>query len=127
MQFNRIISKTKLKERIHRKTNPNLAAAISSVSKNPAWMKLAKLISMSTKKHASINLSDIDKQASIGDTILIVGKVLSVGEITKKIKICSFGISNEALEKLKKTKSEWISIADEIKKNPKAEGIKIIR
>ena len=58
---------------------------------------------------------------------MIVGKVLSIGEITKKIKICSFGISNEALEKLKKTKSEWISIADEIKKNPKAEGIKIIR
>ena len=78
MQFNRIISKTKLKERIHRKTNPSLASAISSVSKNHAWMKLAKLISMSTKKHASINLSDIDKQASIGDTFLIVGKVLSI-------------------------------------------------
>jgi len=124
---NHALSKTKLKIRMHKKTNPKLAAAIFLVLKNPAWNKYAKLLSQSTRNHSSINLEEIDKQTSLGDTILVPGKVLSLGEITKKIKICSFGISNEALERLKKTRSEWSSIVDEIKKNPKAEGLKIIK
>ena len=70
---------------------------------------------------------EIDKQTSMGDTVLVPGKVLSLGEITKKIRVCSFGISQEALEKLKKTRSEWVNILDEIKRNPKAEALKIIK
>lgn len=72
-------------------------------------------------------MDDIDKQTSMGDIVLVPGRVLAMGEITKKIRICSFGISKEALERLNKTRSQWVSILDEIKKNPKAEGIKIIK
>ena len=125
-QLNKM-SKTTLKARIHSKTNPKVAAAIFLAMKSPAWMKFAKLLSQSTRKHSSVNLREIDKQTSMGDTILVPGRVLSVGEITKKIRICSFGISKEALERLTKTRSEWISILDEIKKNPKAEGFKVIK
>jgi len=121
------ISKTRLKRRVHQKTNPKVAAAIYLAYKNPSWMKLAKLLSQSTRKHSSVNLMEIDKQTSLGDSVLVPGKVLSLGEVTKKIKICSFGISKEALEKLKKTKSEWVNITDEIKRNPKAEALKIIK
>lgn len=123
----RQISKTKLKRRVHKKTNPKLAAAIYLAYKNSAWMKFAKLLSQSTKKHSSVNLSEIDKQTSMGDSVLVPGKVLSLGEVTKKIRVCSFGISKEALEKLKKTRSEWVNILDEIKRNPKAEALKIIK
>jgi large subunit ribosomal protein L18e len=121
------ISRTKLKIRIHRKTDPRLAAVIFLASKNKAWFKFAKLFSQATRQHAVANLSAIDKQTSMGDTILIPGRVLSVGEITKKIRVASFGISKEARERLNKTRSEWIHILDEMKKNPKAEGIKLIK
>jgi large subunit ribosomal protein L18e len=126
-KISRQISRTKLKVRVHRKTSPRLSAAIFLATKSPAWLKLAKLLSQSTRNQSSVNLEDIDSQISMGDTVLVPGRVLSVGEITKKVKICSFGISKEAAEKLKKTKSEWVHILDEIKKNPKAEGIKIIK
>ena len=122
-----VISKTSLKARVHKKTNPRVASAIFLATKNPKWLKLAKLLSQSTRKHSSINLEQIDKQTSLGDTVLVPGKVLAVGEITKKVKSCSFGISKEALERLTKTRSEWINILDEIKKNPNAEGLKIIK
>lgn len=121
-----VLSRTKLKIRSRKKTSPELAATISLALKTSAWVKYVKLLSQPTKKHSSINLKKIDKQTSMGDTVLIPGRVLSSGEITKKIRICSFGISKEALENLSKTKSEWATILDEIKKNPKAEGIKII-
>jgi len=126
-KMQRAMSKTTLKERMHKKTNPRLAAAIYLALKTPAWLKLAKLLSQSTKKQSSVNLGEIDKQTSMGDSVLVPGRVLGVGEITKKIRICSFGISKEALERLSKTKSEWVYILDEIKKNPRADGLKIIK
>jgi len=121
------MSKTELKKRQRRKTNPQLAAAVYWATKNPAWIKFAKLLSQSTKLQSAINLKEIDEKTKLGDLVLIPGRVLSVGEITKKIRICSFGISNQAKEKLTKTHSEWINILDEIKRNPKAEGFKIIK
>jgi ribosomal protein L18E len=121
------ISRTQLKERIHKKTNPQVAAAIFLAAKSPSWAKLSKLLSQSTRKQSAVNLKEIDSQAKMGDTIFVPGRVLSVGEITKKIRICSFGISKEAREKLTKTRSEWVSILDEIKKNAKAESLKVIK
>ena len=122
-----ILSRTKLKVRIRKKTKPELAAALALAIKNPNWSKLVKVISMSTRKHASVNLNKIDKQATTGDSLIVIGKVLSVGEITKKVRIISFSISEPAKEKLKKTKSDWVSVLDEIKANPKAEGLKFIK
>ena len=121
------ISKTRLKPRIRRKTKPETSKAIFLAMKNPNWMKYAKILSESTRKHASVNLEEIDKSAKLGDSILVVGKVLSMGDITKKVRIISFSISESAREKLKKTKSDWVSILEEVKANPKAEGLKIIK
>ncbi len=120
-------SKTKIKKHLGRKNNPELIETIRETLKNPNWNDIAKILSGSTRRQSSINLFEIDKQTTEGDTVLILGKVLSQGEIAKKIRICALSISKSARDKLKKTKSEFVSILDEIKKNPKAEGIKILR
>lgn len=121
------LSNTKLKFRIKRKTNPAVVEAIMLAKKNKAWNKLAKILSGSARKYSSVNLSDIDKESKAGDTIIVPGKVLALGELTKKVKICSLSLSNSAKEKLKASKSEFSSIADEIKRNTKAEGVKILQ
>ncbi|MBX4212122.1 50S ribosomal protein L18e [Candidatus Pacearchaeota archaeon] len=122
-----MISRTMIKARMHRKTNPSLAETILMAHKNKGWNEVAKLISTSTRNHSSVNLSDIDKNTKEGDTVIIPGKVLGSGNLTKKVRICSLAISESAKEKLKETKSEYVSIAEEIKINSKAQGIKIIR
>jgi len=121
------MSKTKIKFRAKKKTNNILVETISAARKNPNWRVLAKVLSGSTRKYSSTNLSAIDKATKAGDTIVVLGKVLSQGELTKKVKICSLSISEKAQEKLKETKSEIVSILEEIIKNPKAEGIKILK
>ena len=121
------ISKTRLKERARKKTNPEIAATILLASKTPSWLKYAKLLSAPTRKHVSVNLDEIDKHAKTADTILVPGKILSLGNITKKIRVCSFSISKAAKGKLKETKSDWLPIIKEIKENSRAEGIKIIQ
>ena len=121
----RIVSNTHIKEKARRKTNLVLVETIKLAMKNTAWLKLAHVLSGPTKKQVSLNLSQIDANAKTGDTIVIPGKVLSQGELTKKIRICALSFSSSAIEKMKKTKSEAATILDEIKKNPKADGIKV--
>ena len=121
-----MISKTKLKIRTRRKTAPELVETIRLAYKNPAWLKIAKILSGPTRAQSAKNLSEIDSQSSIGDTILIPGKILSKGELTKKLILSALSISAQAKEKLKTTKSEFIHLIEEIKKNKKAEGVKIL-
>lgn len=122
-----MISRTKLKLRIGKKSNPALAATIAVAMNNKAWVKVAQFLSSGSRNQDSVNLSQIDAETKTGDTIVVLGKVLSSGDITKKLRIVALSISDSAKEKLKKTKSEFATIAEEIKINPKAEGIKVIR
>ncbi|MBU0466649.1 MAG: 50S ribosomal protein L18e [Nanoarchaeota archaeon] len=121
------LSKTKLKSRTKKKTNPVLVETLNAAIKNPSWKEVSKLLSTPTRRYSSVNLFEIDKQTKAGDTVIIPGKVLSKGEMTKKVRICALSISEKAKEKLKPTKSEIVSILEEITKNKKAEGIKIIK
>lgn len=123
----RTISNTKIKIRSERKTNPFLRETILAARKNLKWNNVARLLSGSTKNQTKLNLFEIDKETKAGDTVIIVGKVLSKGELTKKLRICALSVSEKAHEKVKAQKSELVSIMEEIIKNPKAEGIKILR
>ena len=116
-----------IKKKIGRKTNISLSSALTSARKNNSWVKLAHVLSGSTRMQLSVNLEQIDKQAKAGDIILVPGKILGSGNITKKLRICALGISSSAREKLRATKSEFITIEQEMKDNPKGEGIKVIR
>lgn len=122
-----MITKTKIGKRLVRKSNPEIAQAILLAKQNKAWFEVAKVLSGPTKRYSSINLDDLEKQSKAGDVVIVPGKVLGIGELSKKIKICSLGLSESAQEKIKASKSETSSILEEIKKNPKAEGVKLIR
>ena len=123
----RKISERKLKERTRKKTNPLVVETINAAAKNKSWYGVRRILSASTRKLPSVNLFEIDKETTEGDTVDVPGKVLSKGEIGKRVRVCALSFSESAREKLKESKSEVVSILEEIKKNPKAEGIKIIK
>lgn len=122
-----MISRTKIKARVRNKSNPDIADTIRAALKQKAWNKVAFMLSGATRTYSSINLKQIDAKVSAGDTVVIPGKVLATGNLTKKVRICALSLSPSAKDKLKESKSEFAHIAEEIKLNPKAEGIKIIR
>lgn len=122
-----MISKTKIKGRTKAKSNDDLQETIRLALKNKAWFKLAQILSASTRQYSSVNLGQIDKVSKQGEIIVVPGKVLSSGSLTKKVRIASLGISAEAKDKLKETKSEYVYLAKEIQSNVKAEGVRVIR
>ena len=122
-----MISKTKISKRIKRKTHSEIVETVNAAKENKEWNKIAQLISGSRRKYSSVNLKEIEKQTKVGDTVIIPGKVLGSGTISKKVRVCAINFSESAKEKLKENKGEIVTILEEIKKNPKAEGVKVIR
>lgn len=120
-------SKTLIDRQASRKLNPELVKSIITAKKNKAWLFVASLLSYPKRKQINKNLDEIDKESKEGDTMIVPGKVLGNGEISKRIRISAIGFSESARKKLKARKCEIVSIRDEIKINPKAEGIKILR
>ena len=117
------ISKTKIKARTQRKTNPVLKKIIYLATKNPSWNPLAKKLSGPTQAHTSINLDELDQQLKDGDKAVIAGKILSKGELTKKVTLSALACSQAAKEKLDKAKITLTDLEDEINKNNEAKGV----
>ena|SRR3989344_2004771 len=120
-------SKTQIEKQLKRKTNSELVMTIIAAKKHDPWIQVAGMLSMPRRKQAMLNLGEIDKKTKEGDTVVVPGKVLGQGEISKMIRVCALSFSKEAIKKLKETKSEIVSIAEEIKINPKAQGIKLLK
>lgn len=114
-----VVSKTKVNERMRNKTNSILVDAIFLAKKNKL-LDLARALTVPARKQASVNLERINKAK--GDSVIIPGKVLSNGEVTKKIKVYAMGISEKAAEKLKKAGCEFKTIIEALKKGEKLNG-----
>jgi len=120
-------SKTKISKQLERKNNSVLVETIIAGKKNEAWTEVAGMLSGPKRNNICMNLEEINKKAKAGETLVIPGKVLSEGEIEKKIKVVAFAFSEKAKEKLLSAKCDVSYIIDEIKSNPSAKGIRILK
>jgi len=120
-------SKTKISKQIKRKLNPELVETINLCKKNNKWLEIASILSRPRKQRINLNLEAIENQSQEGDRIIIPGKVLAQGELSKKIKIIAFDFSDKAREKLLSSKCEVSSILNEIQLNKEMKGVKILK
>ncbi len=120
-----MVSKAKIEKKLQKKTNSNLVETIIAAKKQDSWKDVANILSGPRRNQINVNLEELNKIEN-EKTIIVPGKVLSGGEINKKIKISALSFSEKAKEKLLNTKCEVSNILQEIKKNPEAKGIKIL-
>ena len=121
-------SKTKIEKQSQRKNNSELVETIRAAKKTGSefWMQIASILSGPRRAKIAVNLNEIEKSAKEGDSIVVPGKVLSQGEISKKIALVAFSFSEKTKEKLLKTKSQAITVMEEIKKNPQGKGLRMM-
>jgi large subunit ribosomal protein L18e len=117
------ISKTTLSKRTKTKRNLEIIETINLAKKNNL-LDLAKKLSAPRSQYKNINLDELEKAK--GDKILVIGKILGSGNISRKIGIAALGFSESARESLNKAGCELKSIRTAIEKNPKMEGVTII-
>jgi large subunit ribosomal protein L18e len=89
------------------------------------WKRIATDLETSTNQRRIVNLSKIDRYCSDGDVVVVPGKVLSMGELTKKVTVAAYAYSGNAFEKINKV-GKAIYIDELVKKNPKGSKVRII-
>src|SRR3989344_1732324 len=87
------------------------------------WKRIADDLEKPTRKRREVNLYKISKYTKKEETALIPGKVLSLGNLDKKITIAAYKFSKEAKDKINKI-GKAISIKELIKENPKGKKIR---
>jgi large subunit ribosomal protein L18e len=121
-----MISKTKLKTKLRRKSNPNMIALVTFLRKqSPFWLKVAEYLVKPKRNAIRANIKKINEVTKSNSVVIVPGKVLSDGELTKSIVISAFSFSEQAKKKLSKAKI--VKIADLAKENKKGDGIIIIK
>lgn len=122
------ISKTRISNAANRKTNKDKIALILLLKKqkNPFWIKIAKYISRPKRKTICVNLDKINKYGESKMTLLIPGKILSKGELDKKLILSSLNISEKAREKIKESGSVYMDLRELLQKNQDAKDVRVI-
>ena len=92
----------------------------------PIWAKVADYVQKSRSNQKIVNLKKIDESTDDGNAIIITGKVLGTGNISHKVSVSSFSISNSAAKKIKQSGGEVLKFSEMIKKFPTGKGVKII-
>src|SRR3989338_7586155 len=101
------------------KSNAKLTGLVQELKKHSIehgvslWKKIAINLENSNQNKRVVNLYKLEKTVRDGETVIVPGKVLAVGELTKPIKIAAFKFSQQAEEKIKK-------------ENPKGEKVRLM-
>ncbi len=103
----------------------NLLSALSD-NRIPFWRRIAKDISKSARRISSVNVYKIEKFAREGETIVVPGKVLSVGTLSKKVDVAALNFSEEARRKIEAAKGKTMTIHQLLETNPEAKKVRIL-
>ncbi len=112
------------------KTNLQTRTLISELQKAgktvPLWKRVAEELESSTRRMTAVNVSKLDKVLREGEIALVPGKVLSLGDMSKKMTVAAFQFSEAALAKVS-AKGEALTISELLKKNPKGKRVRIVK
>lgn len=90
------------------------------------WKRVMHDLNKPTRQRRTVNLYKINKYAKDGETVLVPGKVLSVGDLDKKVDVVAYQFSNAAKEKILKNNGNVMSINELLAKNPEAKKVRIL-
>lgn len=114
------------------KTNPGLVALIGDLKQAarendaPIWRDLAKRLSRASSRWAEVNLSRLERYSAKGDILVVPGKLLGSGQISKPIKVAAFRTSKTAREKVEAAGGEVLEFGQLMREYPKGSGVRIM-
>jgi len=92
----------------------------------PIWAKLAEYALKPSIARRDLNLNRIEQLTKDNDTVVFPGKVLGTGNISHKITLFSFSISESAANKIIEKGGKIITYSDLIEQNPTGKGVVLL-
>jgi len=112
-----------------KKDNQVLVSLIENLmkTKKPFWRKVASELARPKRGRVEVNLSKIDQYAADDLTVIVPGKVLGSGTISKKVTIAAFAFSESAKQLIAAAGGKAVSIENLHKSNPDGRGVMILK
>jgi len=113
-------------------TNPVLRGLIRSLRKlgrekqARIWLDVAERLEAPRRARAEVNLSQINRYADGGETVLVPGKVLASGKLDKPVTVAAFKFSRPAIKKIVKAGGRAITIRQLMEENPTGRGVRLM-
>ena len=92
----------------------------------PVWMRVAVDLEKPTRVRRAVNVYKINKVAKEGDTLVIPGKVLGMGDIERKVTVAAFTFSKQAVDKIHGAGGKVLAIHELLKQNPKGSKVRVL-
>jgi large subunit ribosomal protein L18e len=94
--------------------NEKLVSLIHSLERDKRgfWKQVARLLAKPKRQRVSVNVSKIDRFAEDGNTVIVPGKVLSNGEISKPVIVAAFAFSKDAKVGIEKAGGKAITLEE---------------
>ncbi len=90
------------------------------------WRRIAEDIAKPSRQRREVNIYKIDNYTQDGETVVVPGKVLSMGEISKKVTVAALNFSRQAKEKIIQAKGKPITIHELLQQNPEGKNVRIL-
>ena len=91
------------------------------------WVRVANDLSKPTRRRTQLNLSKIEKLAKNDLVIVVPGKVLSLGKLTKKVSVVALQFSETAITKIKAVGGKTFFLNDFVKKNKEGKNVMLLK
>jgi len=123
------MKKTNIKDISKRKGNAFLLSLVETLNKEkkPIWKSVAYELSKPRKKKVEVNVSKIDIYTKEGASVIVPGKVLGAGRLSKKVLVAAFSFSDTAKKAIEEAGGKAMSIEALLKSNPTGREVMIIK
>ena len=114
------------------KTNEHLLALIkglyeaSAKEEAPIWRDVARRLERSSSLHAEVNVGKIDRYAEKNERVVVPGKVLGSGDLTKPVHVAAWRFSASARTKIEAAGGKAVTIPELVTEVPKGSGVRIL-
>lgn len=103
-----------------------IAVLAPKAQSSPLWKRVMHDMQKPTRQRRIVNLYKIDKYARDGETIIVPGKVLSIGELSKKVDVAAMQFSEGAKKKIEAAQGKALTITELFKQNPEGKKVRIL-
>ena len=92
--------------------------------KAPIWTAVARSLNRPRRQARDVNVFDLDMTPAT--EVIVPGKILGAGQLTRKLIVAAVTVSPQAREKITKAGGTVYTIQQMIEKNPTGKGVQVL-
>jgi large subunit ribosomal protein L18e len=115
-----------------RKQNTELARLIGELRRTartqhaPIWGSVADRLERARHQTTPVNVGHLERLARPQETVVVPGKLLAEGPLTKSLTVAAFAYSAEARAKIVAAGGSAVSVHDLLKSHPDGAGVRLL-